>query len=137
MFQVVLSEAQGTFIETWVSEMMVESESRIKSLNAVNILDNIVDNLLQQFNGDLRTQVRIVALTSSYRLGGVGQTRDLFRNFLYFLSQKHPLRHLGYCAPLVSDLFVKVRFSRTNYLQREAILIVYKSQTSAAPDLFL
>ena len=99
MFQVVLSEAQGTFIETWVSEMMVESESRIKSLNAVNILDNIVDNLLQQFNGDLRTQVRIVALASSYRLGGVWQTRDLFRNFLYFLSQKHPLRRLGFCAP--------------------------------------
>lgn len=39
---------------------MVESDCRVKSLNAVNINDNIVDNLLQQLgNGDLRTQVLV------------------------------------------------------------------------------
>jgi hypothetical protein len=58
-FQVVLSEAHGTFIETWISEMMVESDCRVKSFHVININDNIVDNLLQQLgNGDLRTQVR-------------------------------------------------------------------------------
>ena len=61
-FQVVLAEAQGTFIETWISGMMVESDCRIKSFHVKNINDNIVDNLLQQLgNGDLRTQVGLLA----------------------------------------------------------------------------
>jgi hypothetical protein len=53
-----LSEANGTFIETWISEMLVESDFRVKSFDVINVNDNIVDNLLQQLgNGDLRTQV--------------------------------------------------------------------------------
>jgi hypothetical protein len=56
-----LSEANGTFIETWISEMLVESDFRVKSFDVINVNDNIVDNLLQQLgNGDLRTQVRAV-----------------------------------------------------------------------------
>jgi hypothetical protein len=55
-----LSEANGTFIETWISEMLVESDFRVKSFDVINVNDNIVDNLLQQLgNGDLRTQVGI------------------------------------------------------------------------------
>jgi hypothetical protein len=58
IFQIVLSEANGTFIETWISEMLVESDFRVKSFDVINVNDNIVDNLLQQLgNGDLRTQV--------------------------------------------------------------------------------
>lgn len=56
--EIVLSEAQGSFIETWICDMMIESECRVKSFQAISIGDNIVDNLLQQLgNGDLRTQV--------------------------------------------------------------------------------
>lgn len=56
--EVVLAEAKGTFIATWINDMMVERDGRVKSYQLDNLTDNMVDNLLQHLkNGELRTQV--------------------------------------------------------------------------------
>ena len=56
--EVVLAEAQGTFIYTWVTEMMIESDVHVKSFERSQFIESSVDTLLQQLvNGELRTQV--------------------------------------------------------------------------------
>ena len=50
---------QGTLIDTWISDMMVEDSCGPKQAHQSHIAENaMVDQLLQQLNsGDLRTQV--------------------------------------------------------------------------------
>ena len=59
--EVVLVEAQGTFIHSWITEMMIESDVHIKSFEKSQFVESGVDTLLQQLvNGELRTQVNVI-----------------------------------------------------------------------------
>ena len=59
--EVVLVEAQGTFIHSWITEMMIESDVHIKSFERSQFVESSVDTLLQQLvNGELRTQVNVI-----------------------------------------------------------------------------
>ena len=55
---VVLKDAKGTFIHSWITEMMVESDGHVKPFEKSQFMESSVDTLLQQLNnGELRTQV--------------------------------------------------------------------------------
>ncbi|XP_040568441.1 mediator of RNA polymerase II transcription subunit 24 [Lepeophtheirus salmonis] len=53
--EIVIKEARGTFIESWIKEMLTEEE-RVKYFSQTG--DNMIDNILSQLSlGELRTQV--------------------------------------------------------------------------------
>ena len=55
---VVLDEAKGEFIHSWITDMMIESDVHVKSFERSQYIESSVDTLLQQLNnGELRTQV--------------------------------------------------------------------------------